>query len=72
MKTTMKEELGITNAQYGVISSASNLINTVMPIITGIATDYYGPSAIGIVSSVFILVGSILTAVGTNVNNFTV
>jgi hypothetical protein len=61
LKTTLKAELGITNAQYGVVSgplcpsahhladlaslqlaSANKLVNTVMPLVSGIAMDYFG------------------------------
>lgn len=42
LKSTLRKELKITNAQYGAITSAANLINTVLPIIGGIGMDYWG------------------------------
>ncbi|KAF4126952.1 Major Facilitator Superfamily [Geosmithia morbida] len=42
LKSTFKKELKITNSQYGAISSATSLVNTVLPIIGGYALDYYG------------------------------
>jgi hypothetical protein len=32
----------LSDAQYGAVSSASNLINTILPIIGGIGMDYWG------------------------------
>lgn len=42
LKSTLRKELDITNAQYGAITSAANLINTILPIIGGISMDYWG------------------------------
>lgn len=30
------------DAQYGIITTSTNLVNTVLPIIGGIGMDYYG------------------------------
>lgn len=42
LKSTLRKELGINNAQYGAIASADNLINAILPIIGGIGIDYWG------------------------------
>lgn len=70
LKSTIKKEISVNNAQYGVLASADSLINSVLPIVTGILIDYYGPTSGASVASVFILVGQTLTAVGTQVTSF--
>lgn len=42
LKSTLRKELNINNAQYGAIASADNLINAILPIIGGIGIDYWG------------------------------
>jgi hypothetical protein len=42
LKSTLRKELKITNAQYGAIASASSLVNTILPIIGGIGMDHWG------------------------------
>jgi len=70
LKSTIRKELKITNAQYGVISSADSLVNTILPIFSGIAIDYYGPEIGALVSSVFIFLGAIIAAVGASKSSF--
>nr|AOR51678.1 MFS general substrate transporter [Phaffia rhodozyma] len=70
LKSTLIKELKINNAQYGVISSASSLINAVLPIFSGIAIDYYGSSWGSMVSSIFIFIGAILGGVGASTKSY--
>ncbi|OCF39673.1 hypothetical protein I317_06528 [Kwoniella heveanensis CBS 569] len=70
LKSTFRSELKITNAQYGAIASASSLVNTVLPIIGGIGMDYWGATYACIISSVFILVGAVVTSCSANTNNY--
>lgn len=42
LKSTFVKELKINNAQFASISTASNLVNTVLPLIGGTVMDYYG------------------------------
>lgn len=42
LKSTFVRELKINNAQFASISTASNLVNTVLPLIGGTVMDYYG------------------------------
>ncbi|WVQ84824.1 hypothetical protein IAT38_006981 [Cryptococcus sp. DSM 104549] len=70
LKSTFKKQLGITNAQYGTISSASSLVNTVLPIIGGVGMDYWGATYAAIISSIFILVGAIVAACAANVDSY--
>ncbi|WVR07938.1 hypothetical protein IAU60_004981 [Kwoniella sp. DSM 27419] len=70
LKSTFRKELKITNAQYGAVASASNLVNTILPIIGGIGMDYWGATYAAIISSAFILVGAIVTSASANVNQY--
>mgnify|MGYP002714604140 FL=1 len=60
----------IDNAKYGVMMSASTLINTVLPILSGVFVDLYGPALIAILFSSSIVVGSLLLALGASSGNF--
>ncbi|OXB38116.1 hypothetical protein J007_02080 [Cryptococcus neoformans] len=66
LKSTYKEKLNINNAQYSTIASASSLVNTIFPVIGGIAW----PHSAVIVSSIFVLVGAIIAAAASNAENY--
>ncbi|GAA5822590.1 hypothetical protein JCM5353_005494 [Sporobolomyces roseus] len=70
LKSTIKKELGVNNAQYADIATADSLINTILPILTGIAVDYFGPLATSVYASTVILIGTILSAVGASVSSY--
>ncbi|KAK7040121.1 hypothetical protein VNI00_009926 [Paramarasmius palmivorus] len=70
LKSTLKEELNINNAQYGVVVSANHLVNTLVPIFSGMAIDYYGAEISSLVSSCFVMLGALIAAIGTNTSNF--
>ncbi|KAI5474601.1 MFS transporter [Pseudohyphozyma bogoriensis] len=70
MKSTLLKELRIDNAQYGVITSSGNLINTVIPLISGLAIDYYGAEYMSLLSSAVILLGAIVSGVGASTKNY--
>ncbi|WVQ95901.1 hypothetical protein IAU59_003000 [Kwoniella sp. CBS 9459] len=70
LKSTFRKELGITNAQYGAITSASSLVNTILPIIGGIGMDYWGATYASIISSIFVLIGALVTSSSANANNY--
>ncbi|GAA5993852.1 hypothetical protein JCM5350_004396 [Sporobolomyces pararoseus] len=70
LKSTIKKELGVNNAQYADIATADSLINTVLPIVTGIAVDYFGPLSTAIYASTVVLIGTILSAVGASVSSY--
>ncbi|PKI82931.1 hypothetical protein MVES1_003772 [Malassezia vespertilionis] len=77
LKSTLKNNLKengeqICNARYGVISSAGALINVIYPFISGILIDFYGPSLVCMLCSIFALVGNIVLAVGAQRDSFTV
>ncbi|WVQ75748.1 hypothetical protein IAR50_005379 [Cryptococcus sp. DSM 104548] len=70
LKSTYKKKLGINNAQYGAIASASSLVNTVLPVIGGIGMDYWGATYAAIISSIFILIGAIIAAAAANAEHY--
>ncbi|ODO07710.1 hypothetical protein I350_03283 [Cryptococcus amylolentus CBS 6273] len=70
LKSTFKKKLGITNAQYGAISSASSLVNTILPIIGGIGMDHWGATYAAIISSIFVLIGAIIASAAANVEHY--
>ncbi|KAI5478050.1 MFS general substrate transporter [Pseudohyphozyma bogoriensis] len=66
LKNTMRNELGITNTQYGVIGSAGSIINSVWPLIGGVCLDWFGVNTISLVCTSTIFVGTIITALAAN------
>ncbi|KAI9479564.1 major facilitator superfamily domain-containing protein [Zychaea mexicana] len=66
MKSTVKEEFGITNSQYGVLQSSVSIVNTILPVIGGIFLDAFGTSTGSILTTVLITVGNILVAASTH------
>lgn len=67
LKNTLREELDITNAQFGVIASADSFINSVFPILGGMILDWWGPNPITICCTTIIFVGSVIAAVAIHV-----
>lgn len=72
LKNTLREELGVTNAQFGVIASADSFINSVFPILGGMILDWWGPNPITICCTAVISLGSIIAAVAIHVSNWRV
>ncbi|KAK4940849.1 hypothetical protein LTR10_019121 [Elasticomyces elasticus] len=70
LKSTLKSQLGIDNAQYGTISSATSLVNTILPILGGYGLDYYGVEWGSMVCSIFIFLGAVVSAAGSNQDSF--
>lgn len=62
LKNTLRNELGITNAQFGVISSADSFVNSIFPIIGGMTLDWWGPNRITICCTTIIFVGASVAA----------
>lgn len=67
LKNTLREELGISNTQFGVISSADAFVNTIFPIVGGLVLDWRGPNIVTLCCTSVILVGSIVAAVGVQI-----
>ncbi|SPO01777.1 uncharacterized protein DNG_04450 [Cephalotrichum gorgonifer] len=70
LKGTMIKKLKINNAQYGAISSATSLVNSVLPIIGGYGLDHYGVEWGSLACSIAILIGAVISAAGSNTNSF--
>lgn len=71
LKSTIKTEIKeVNNARYGAIASAEQLVNGILPLISGIMIDYYGPSITSLLSSTAILIGTIIRAVGGQRRSF--
>ncbi|KAH8898638.1 MFS general substrate transporter [Thozetella sp. PMI_491] len=70
LKSTLIKQLDINNAQYGAISSATSLVNTVLPIIGGYGLDYYGVEWGSMACSIAIFLGAIVSAAGSNQDSF--
>ncbi|KAH7150361.1 major facilitator superfamily domain-containing protein [Dactylonectria estremocensis] len=67
LKNTLREELDITNAQFGVIASADSFINSVFPILGGMILDWWGPNPITICCIVIIFIGSVIAAAAIHI-----
>ncbi|KAH6661798.1 major facilitator superfamily domain-containing protein [Plectosphaerella plurivora] len=70
LKSTLINQLDITNAQYGAISAATSLVNSILPIIGGYALDYYGVEWGSMICSVAIFIGAVVSAAGSNQDTF--
>ncbi|GAA5901154.1 hypothetical protein JCM6882_006131 [Rhodosporidiobolus microsporus] len=70
LKVTLKKELAINNAQYANLDTADSLINTILPIISGIAIDYYGPFAGALYSSIAVFIGAVLTSIAASRDSY--
>ncbi|CAG8528576.1 9878_t:CDS:2, partial [Dentiscutata erythropus] len=72
LKSEVKDKLGITNSQYGIIQSSVSLVNTILPILGGVFIDTFGTSIGSILATSLIAVGNILVALSTNLASFPV
>ncbi|TXT11548.1 uncharacterized protein COLE_01958 [Cutaneotrichosporon oleaginosum] len=70
LKSTFVRELKINNAQFASISTASNLVNTMLPLIGGTVMDYYGSIYGAIGACFFTVLGSAIAAGAASSNNY--
>ncbi|RKP12917.1 major facilitator superfamily domain-containing protein [Piptocephalis cylindrospora] len=70
LKATLKAELPIDNAQYGVLQSTNSLINSIIPLLGGVLMDRFGTGAGSILCTGLILLGSGLTAIAAEVRSY--
>ncbi|KAK1623559.1 hypothetical protein BDP81DRAFT_439069 [Colletotrichum phormii] len=70
LKSTLIKNLDINNSQYGAISSATSLVNTVLPILGGYGLDHYGVEWGSLACSVAIFIGAVISAAGSNQDSF--
>lgn len=65
LKNTLRNELGINNTQFGLISASDAIIDSIWPIIGGMFLDLFGPNVIVILCTGVTLLGSILAGLAT-------
>lgn len=70
LKNTLRQELGVTNAQFGVISSADSFVNSIFPIIGGMTLDWWGPNRITVCCTFIIFVGATVAAIAVHVETW--
>ncbi|KAL1412618.1 hypothetical protein Q8F55_000365 [Vanrija albida] len=70
LKTRIRQELKITNAQFGAVASANALVNSILPIIGGIGMDYWGATYAAIISCIFICVGAVVSGISAHSNHY--
>lgn len=68
LKNTLRNELGISNTQFGVVSASDAIINSIWPIIGGMFLDLFGPNVIVILCTGVALLGSILAGLATTLS----
>ncbi|KAF9876776.1 major facilitator superfamily transporter [Colletotrichum karsti] len=71
LKSTLIKQLDINNSQYGAISSATSLVNTILPILGGYGLDHYGVEWGSMACSIAIFIGAVISAAGSNQDSFT-
>ncbi|KAI9592013.1 major facilitator superfamily domain-containing protein [Syncephalis fuscata] len=69
-KTSMKQDLDITNANYGVLQSSVSLVNTFIPLIGGVFMDRFGTALGSIICTTMILLGNIIEAISANTSSY--
>ncbi|KAI9190140.1 hypothetical protein H9P43_001573 [Blastocladiella emersonii ATCC 22665] len=72
LKSTIKADLGINNAQYGVLQAAVSLVNTIVPLVGGRFIDTFGVSNGSAVSCTLIMLGGFLFALSAHLKSFVV
>ncbi|PVZ99307.1 hypothetical protein BB558_004668 [Smittium angustum] len=70
LKSTIKKELDITNAQYGALQSSVSLVNTIIPVLGGLFIDSFGTSLGSLLATSLIMTGSVIVAISTNMSSF--
>ncbi|KAJ1928229.1 hypothetical protein IWQ60_002259 [Tieghemiomyces parasiticus] len=70
LKSTLKKELDITNTQYGILSGAISLVNTILPFLVGVIMDMFGPGWGAFASCTAVALGNFITILGTYTGKF--
>ncbi|KAI9268034.1 major facilitator superfamily domain-containing protein [Phascolomyces articulosus] len=70
MKSSIKTNLMIDNTRYGVLASAVSIINTIFPVLGGVFMDLFGSVWGTLVVNLFIIIGSLLTAIAGKYTSF--
>ncbi|KAL6860859.1 major facilitator superfamily domain-containing protein [Trichoderma novae-zelandiae] len=70
MKSTLKKELHINNAQYATLDASENFIKTALILVSGIITDRFGGARTMLWGNAVYSIGAILIAAATQVRSF--
>ncbi|KAG1449598.1 hypothetical protein G6F56_008600 [Rhizopus delemar] len=73
LKTPLKRSMKINNTQFSILLSCVTLVNTVLPLVAGFLLDdvrRLGPIRSTAMVSMIIVIGSILVAIGANLNSY--
>ncbi|KAJ1564294.1 hypothetical protein HK405_015277, partial [Cladochytrium tenue] len=70
MKSTLKTQLGINNAQYAALDASDDFIKTVLILFTGFWTDRIGGSGALLYGNMVYTVGSVLVAAAATVRSY--
>lgn len=70
LKSLLVSELNLTNAQYGVISSATQLSNTVVPLFCGLWIDVHGASKVARLATLSVVLGCLGSAVALEARSY--
>ncbi|KAF7192011.1 Major facilitator superfamily domain-containing protein 1 [Pseudocercospora fuligena] len=70
MKSTLKKELDINNAQYAVLEASTDFMTTALILFTGILTDRIGGAGAIFYGNIIYTLGSIIIASATTVRSY--
>ncbi|PVU96867.1 hypothetical protein BB559_002238 [Furculomyces boomerangus] len=70
LKNILKKELKISNTQYGILQASNELLNTFMPLVSGIVFDIYGSVWGSLVVSTAIFLGTLIVAISASISSF--
>eukprot|EP01135_Chromosphaera_perkinsii_P003816 Nk52_evm9s256 gene=Nk52_evmTU9s256 len=70
LKKVLKEEMQISNAEYGVVQSASSLVNTVLPLLGGLFIDRFGLGVSSLTAGTLVTLGQIVVSMAVSINSF--
>ncbi|KAL1914555.1 uncharacterized protein VTP21DRAFT_8180 [Calcarisporiella thermophila] len=70
LKVDLKENLGISNSEFGVLQSCVSMVNSFIPIVGGVLLDRFGTSSGSLTTTSLIATGSLITALATNLRSF--
>ncbi|CAO1620802.1 unnamed protein product [Parajaminaea phylloscopi] len=72
LKSTLVKELHINNAQFGAMTAGVQLVNTVLPIVSGLWMDRYGGSPAAVASTLLVFIGSIVEAAAVSRRSYSI
>ncbi|KAI9155628.1 Major facilitator superfamily domain-containing protein [Paramyrothecium foliicola] len=70
MKSTLKKELHINNAQFALLDASDNLIKTALILLSGLVTDRFGGASTMLWGNIIFSLGAVFIAAATTIRNF--